>query len=225
MASLCTIVPLFVQNVFKWNSLGAGLTFLCVAVPTASGYVAGGMTDRYGARVAAVLGFMVTTPALLLLRLVDHNTLPQKVLLCAVLALVGVGLSLSLAPLATDIKIVADKVSQKTSSSLLATGFSILNCAIALGGALGPLTAGPMMNRTGWKGATMLISLICLIVIPPCVSLLCSRQFQAQMLKQVQLIWLGNTGSSSLRKDLQQLRAKIFKIGTTRTPDEAPVSA
>jgi nitrate/nitrite transporter NarK len=85
MASLCTIVPLFVQNVFDWNSLGAGFIFLCVAVPTACGYVAGCLTDRYGARVVAVLGFTVTTPALLLLRLVEHNTITQKVLLCAVL--------------------------------------------------------------------------------------------------------------------------------------------
>jgi MFS family permease len=224
MASLCTIVPLFVQNVFMWNSLGAGLIFLCVAVPTASGYVAGCLTDHYGARAVAVLGFIVTTPALLLLRLVDHNTLTQKVLLCAVLVLVGTGLSLFLAPLATDINIVADKVSQQTSSSLLATSFSILNCAIALGGALGPLTAGPMMNSTGWKGATMLISLICLIGIPPCVSQACSSQVQAQMLTSMQLIWSGNKGSSSIRKDLQRLRVKMSASGTTRTPDEAPLS-
>jgi MFS family permease len=174
IASLCTIVPLFVQELFGWNSVGAGLIFLCVAVPTAAGCVAGWLTDRYGARTVVITGFIATTPALFLLRLVNHSSMLQKILLCGLLAFGSTTLQFFLSPLGTEFSLVANEISEQTGSDLRATSFSITNCAIALGGALGPLAASSLMDAVGWNGATLFLALVCPLGIMPCVSRTCS---------------------------------------------------
>ncbi|KAF3052237.1 hypothetical protein E8E11_010958 [Didymella keratinophila] len=110
VASLCSILPLFVHNTFSWTALPAGLLFLCIAIPAFGGPLAGWLSDRFGARWVAMSGFCSTTPLLVLLRIVEHDSLQQKVLLCALLTLVGAGLVFFLSPLGTECSSVAEDV-------------------------------------------------------------------------------------------------------------------
>lgn len=51
--------------------------------------LAGLLADKYGPRWFTVAGFIIGLPFLVLLRLVDHDSIRQKVLLCALLVFVG----------------------------------------------------------------------------------------------------------------------------------------
>ena len=89
LAAFDGVLPLFVKTTFHWNSLAAGLIFLCVAVPALTGPLVGRLSDKIGPRWIAVAGCSLTAPPLILLRLVDHDSIDQKVLLCVLLTLCG----------------------------------------------------------------------------------------------------------------------------------------
>ena len=84
-----TVLPLFVKRTFHWNSTGAGLIFLCITVPTILGPVVGTLSDRYGPRKMALIGFIITTPTLALMGLIKHDRMQDKIGLCVLLTIVG----------------------------------------------------------------------------------------------------------------------------------------
>lgn len=84
------VIPLFVHKTFGWNATGAGLIFLTIAVPSILGPLAGALSDRVGPRPVSLGGFALATPALALLSLVQHDDTGQAVLLCALLAIIGI---------------------------------------------------------------------------------------------------------------------------------------
>ena len=83
------MIPLFVKDTFDWNSEHAALTFLAWIIPGLLGPVAGKACDRFGSRWVAIGGFSFAIVPLLLMRLVTKDSTEQKVLLCALLSLVG----------------------------------------------------------------------------------------------------------------------------------------
>ena len=91
------VLPLYVKKLFGWNSLEAGLIFLCLAIPALTGPIVGQLSDKVGPRWIAVAGCSLTAPPLVLLRLVDHDSMEQKILLCALLVCCGQSLSISIA--------------------------------------------------------------------------------------------------------------------------------
>jgi MFS family permease len=102
-ASFDSVLPLFVKNTFSWNSTGAGLIFICLVVPAIFSPVVGIISDRCGARVITTVGLLGAVPFWVLLRLVTHDSIAQKVLLCALLALIGLCMTLVMAPLMAEI--------------------------------------------------------------------------------------------------------------------------
>ena len=89
MISLEGMIPMFVKDLFGWSSAEAAMTYLAWIVPSFLGPLAGKASDRYGSRWVAVFGLLFTVPPIILLRLVDHDSGSQKVLLCAMLSLTG----------------------------------------------------------------------------------------------------------------------------------------
>lgn len=89
LAAFDGVLPLYVKEIFGFNSLAAGLLFLCLAVPALTGPLVGNLTDRLGPRWIAVAGCTLSGPPLILLRLVDHDSLPQKIILCVLLTICG----------------------------------------------------------------------------------------------------------------------------------------
>ncbi|KAK4895353.1 hypothetical protein LTR49_028283 [Elasticomyces elasticus] len=76
--ALDAMLPIFVETTFHWDALGAGLIF----VP-----LLGRLADSHGAGYLAASGFGLAVPSLVSLRLVQHDTLAQKVLLVVLLLL------------------------------------------------------------------------------------------------------------------------------------------
>jgi MFS family permease len=88
-ASLMAVIPLFVAKTFHWNTLGAGLIFLTIAIPSLGGFLAGSLSDRFGPKMIAGCGLVIAGPTVICLRFVEHDTTRQVVLLCALLTVIG----------------------------------------------------------------------------------------------------------------------------------------
>ncbi|ETI24772.1 hypothetical protein G647_04142 [Cladophialophora carrionii CBS 160.54] len=169
-----TTLPLYVNQIFGWNSLGAGLVFLALVVPGFAGPWIGHLTDKYGPRWIAASGLLMSVPFWVLLRLVDHDTVGQAVLLCALLVLLGVATCLLLTPLMAEFSKVCDaKVRQEPDvfrgKSAYAQSYGIFNVSWAGGSLLGPLVSAAVKNGAGWKTMTWTMALWCAVGILPTV--------------------------------------------------------
>ncbi|QIW97745.1 hypothetical protein AMS68_003263 [Peltaster fructicola] len=175
LTSFDATLPLFVKDTFGWDSIGAGLIFLPLVVATFLGPIAGTLSDKYGPRWFATIGFIIGCPFLILLRLVDHNSLGQKILLCALLALIGVALTLMLTPILAEMTyIVAEKERTRPPgyfgrNGAYAQSYSLLNVAWAAGLFVGPLLAGLVNESSGWITSTLILGCVSLFAAIPTV--------------------------------------------------------
>ena len=175
VTSFDSILPLFTKTTFGWNATGAGLIFLPAVIPTLLGPLIGHLSDKQGPRWYATAGFLGCAPFLILLRLVDHNTLDQKALLCALLALIGLSLTLALTPIMAEVTYaVMDKEDARPRgyygrNGAYAQAYSLFNMAWAGGCMVGPLLAGLVVNAEGWPTATLILGCVSAFTVVPVV--------------------------------------------------------
>jgi MFS family permease len=175
LTSFDSVLPLFTKNTFRWTATGAGLIFLPIVIPTFVGPYIGHLSDKQGPRWYATAGFIGCCPFLILLRLVDHNSLKQKVLLCALLALIGLFLTLALTPVMAEVTYaVMDKESRRPKgyygkNGAYAQAYSLFNMAWAAGCMVGPLLAGLIVNSKGWPMATLILGCVSVVTAVPVV--------------------------------------------------------
>ncbi|KAL8856520.1 MAG: hypothetical protein Q9178_006835 [Gyalolechia marmorata] len=169
------VLPLYVKKLFGWNSLEAGLIFLCLAIPALTGPIVGQLSDKLGPRWIAVAGCSLTAPPLVLLRLVDHDSLEQKILLCALLVCcelkdpviihlpdngdTGFTLILIVSPVAADLSAVVEETERANPNAFgpggaYAQAFALFNCSMAAATLFGPVAAGAIVERHGWGALT-----------------------------------------------------------------------
>jgi MFS family permease len=175
LTSFDSVLPLFTKNTFRWTATGAGLIFLPIVIPTFVGPYIGHLSDKQGPRWYATAGFIGCCPFLILLRLVNHNSLKQKVLLCALLALIGLFLTLALTPVMAEVTYaVMDKESRRPKgyygkNGAYAQAYSLFNMAWAAGCMVGPLLAGLIVNSKGWPMATLILGCVSVVTAVPVV--------------------------------------------------------
>ncbi|KAF4637722.1 hypothetical protein G7Y89_g342 [Cudoniella acicularis] len=156
LGSFDSVLPLYVKRIFSWNSTGAGLIFICLVVPALSGPLIGYFSDKYGSRTITTIGLLGSVPCWVLLRFVTYNSIEQKVLLCALLVLIGLFMAMVMAPLMAEIDHVLTVQENRKPGSLgkrgaAAQGFGLFNLAYAIGSLVGPLWAGFIIQRAGWE--------------------------------------------------------------------------
>ncbi|KAN0112860.1 MFS transporter-like protein [Hyaloscypha variabilis] len=168
------VVPLFVKDTFHWDSTGAGLIFLAVIIPTFASPLVGWASDKYGPRWLTVSGFVLAIPFWVLLRLVTHDSLGQKVLFCALLSLIGVALTLAMPSLMAEITYVVEEKERevpgrfgKTGAYAQAYGFFVT--AIAAGTLIGPVWAGYVRTDAGWGTMSWSLGLFGVSAAIPCL--------------------------------------------------------
>ena len=165
-SGLETVLPLQTQAAFGWGSEGGGLIFLPLTLTAFFGPPVGWLCDRYGPRWPAFVGFLLLCPFLTLLRLIDHNTLDQKVLLCALLTLVGCCFTLTLDPLMAEIaytveqKAKDDPETYGSAAKAYAQAFALFNMAFSVGNTVGPLCAGLIRDAAGWGTMSLVLGLL-----------------------------------------------------------------
>ncbi|KAK4626458.1 hypothetical protein CLAFUW4_04323 [Fulvia fulva] len=173
MTSFDSTLPLFVRDTFHWDSTGAGLVFLPIVVASFIGPFIGRLSDKYGPRWFATAGFALCCPFLILLRLVTHDSMGQKVLLCALLAIIGFGLTLALTPIMAEIAYAVEAKAQRHppgffgKNGAFAQAYGLFNMAWAAGAMIGPLLAGFVVDSQGWPTATLILGCISIFTAVP----------------------------------------------------------
>ena len=82
-------LPVFVKLTFHWSSKGAGLIFIAVSGPSLLGTLIGRLSDRFGTRKVAAVGFALIVPPLAVLGMVKDDDVGSIVLSCCLLVLIG----------------------------------------------------------------------------------------------------------------------------------------
>ncbi|EON68984.1 hypothetical protein W97_08242 [Coniosporium apollinis CBS 100218] len=155
MTCFDSVLPLHVHETFGWTSLGAGLIFLPITIPSFLAPLAGWISDRYGPRWPATAGFILAAPCFVCLRFVTASSLQTKVLLCALLAVLGLALASAMPPLMAEITYVVQAKERKRPGSFgergaYAQAYGLFNMAFAGGCLVGPIWAGLVRERAGW---------------------------------------------------------------------------
>ncbi|KAG8526572.1 uncharacterized protein KY384_008773 [Bacidia gigantensis] len=149
------MIPLFVKDTFHWTSTQAALIFLSWIIPGFLGPLAGKASDRFGPRWVAIGGFLFAVAPLICLRLITRNTTEQKVLLCALLAMIGFGM------LTREVDDDTDDAGASTQA------FGLFVFAFSCGSFVGPAVAGIIKAKTDWGTATLILACVCALTCVP----------------------------------------------------------
>lgn len=157
LTSFDSVLPIFVEETFGWEQTGQGLIFIPLMVPHVLDPIAGFIIDRYRwtPRYLTAAGFLCVVPVATLLRLVKENTMHDKIVLCALLTLLGCCISMVMTPIVTE---VFNAVQEKEDNSpnifgrggAMALAFGLSNMGFAVGSLIGPFFAGFIRQNAGW---------------------------------------------------------------------------
>lgn len=160
-------LPLLVEELFHWGALGAGLIFLPLVLPSFLGPLIGMVGDRYGPKWLAACGFLFATPCLVCLRLVVDNNIDDKVLLCGLLAGVGIGTACVFGPLTAEItwSVAEDDSDAPGGMSTAPIGivYALYNMSYSGGALIGPLMGGMIRDHAGWGTLTWVLALFAFV--------------------------------------------------------------
>ncbi|KAI0506518.1 major facilitator superfamily domain-containing protein [Xylaria bambusicola] len=157
------------QSLFQFSPLQAGLIFIALDVPyLLLGPVAGWAVDRYGTKLAAVIGFGWMVPALILLRIPAQELLPKSqniILYSAILALNGVGLAIIGSPSVVEASDVVQKYDKanpgffgKNGPYAQLYGFNSLFFCTGL--TIGPVVAGSLKDSIGYGNMNLVFAVL-----------------------------------------------------------------
>lgn len=157
MTSFDSVLPLFVQEIFGWKQGGQGLIFLPLIIPHALSPAAGSIVDKFprSCRYVTACAFLSLMPGTILLRFVTNASMRHKILLCALLTVIGVCVSIAMPALYAEvIRFVGDKEHQTPDvfgkGGAVALALGLTNIGFATGSILGPFFAGFIREHSGW---------------------------------------------------------------------------
>lgn len=158
-----TVLPLFVKDTFGWSSTAAGLIFFCIFIPGFISPLVGWVCDRYGARWPSTAGFALSIPPFVCLRFVTDSTVGHKVLLGALLAILGGTFTFANTPLMAEITYAIDAEEAASpglfgKKGVYGLGYGLFCTSFALGGSVGSLMSGYVMDGAGWATLTWVLA-------------------------------------------------------------------
>ncbi|KAM0419657.1 hypothetical protein ACHAPD_003220 [Fusarium lateritium] len=148
--ALESTLPLLTHEIFGWDSIGAGLIFLPLILPSFLGPVVGMIGDRYGPKWLASFGFLFATPFVVCLMFVDKNTIQDKILLCGLLAGVGITMACIFGPLMAEITWAVQGEDGTGGAGQIAQAYGLYNMAYSGGSLVGPIMGGMVKDSSGW---------------------------------------------------------------------------
>ncbi|KAL2863393.1 MFS transporter [Aspergillus lucknowensis] len=167
LTSFDSVLPLFVEETFRWQQTAQGLIFLPLTIPHIIDPVVGYINDQYprSRRYIAGGAFFAAIPVLVLLRLVRNNSTQHIVLLCALLSLVGLCLAAMSAILLVEVSYVVREKEENTpeiwgKGGAMALAYGFLNSAFAGGSLVGPFLTGFIRESAGWGTMAWVLGLI-----------------------------------------------------------------
>ncbi|KAI9841946.1 MAG: hypothetical protein M1837_000266 [Sclerophora amabilis] len=169
LSSFDATLPTEAAALFNFESLKASLLFIALVLPyLLLGPVCGWAVDRYGTKPAATIGFGYLVPCLILLRLPHQGGTAQVVLLCALLALCGVGLAIIGSPSIVESSFVVQKYDTVNPGFFGEQGpyaqlYGINSMVFSAGLTLGPILGGALRDSVGYGNANLALAGLCLV--------------------------------------------------------------
>lgn len=204
-------LPLRVRDIWGWNALGAGLIFLPVALASFASPIFGHLSDRYGPRWPCTAGFILACPFLILLRLVDHDSIEQKVIMCVFLAFCGLSLAMTLPPLMADITYCVEEKERNAppgtfgKHGVYAQGYALFNVAYAGGCLVGPIWGGMIVQNAGWSTMAWSLGLLSIFTAIPSFLLVGGWVFgKAQWIRRT-----TNTANDGFEQDSSGVTSRV----------------
>lgn len=197
---------------FHWDSLGIGLCFLPLSLPSllspVVGTVAGTLgntcllhladcmkgffVDRHGPRIAAFLGFSFLVPVFLLLRLVTDDSTRSCVLFLVLLTLAGFSFTAQLVSLMVAVSEPVERQEKEYPGifggrGAIAQAYALHNIAWASGEVIGPVVSGALVEAAGW---TVMVTVLAMISGATAVLLACTNEEISRRVWRGK--WMGN---------------------------------
>ncbi|KAF7175150.1 hypothetical protein CNMCM7691_006554 [Aspergillus felis] len=167
MTAFDSVLALFVRERFGWNQSAQGLVFLAIFIQQLLNPAVGMIRDRYAraGRYMVSGAFAIGSLVLILLRFVANDSMGSKVLLCTLLAVVGLCFTFSMTPLFVEISDVVRDMEKKTPGRLnqaaaTALGYGLMNSSWSAGALVGPFLAGFIKNAAGWATMAWALGLV-----------------------------------------------------------------
>ncbi|KAM5345495.1 hypothetical protein ACJ41O_011357 [Fusarium nematophilum] len=148
--SLESTLPLLTHDIFGWDSIGAGLIFLPLIVPSFLGPLIGMIGDRYGPKWLATFGFLFATPFVVCLRFVSEDKIEHKIMLCGLLVGVGITMACIFGPLMAEITWSVEGEDGNSGVGQIAQAYGLYNMAFSGGTLVGPILGGMIRDSAGW---------------------------------------------------------------------------
>ncbi|KAA8917763.1 hypothetical protein TRICI_000071 [Trichomonascus ciferrii] len=174
MTSFESTMTIHLHDLFNFTSLGAALMFLALAVPSFVEPLVGKLSDKFGPRWIVSLGFVFLTPMLIILRLPNEDSVNHIVLFAALVALVGLGLTLIFAPVMGELSNVVAAIEEHNPGKFgpgkgYGQAYGLFNVAFSLGSLIGPFHAGGVFENQGWAMTVLSLGIVTAISVIPSV--------------------------------------------------------
>jgi MFS family permease len=147
-------LPIYVNGLFAFISTQTGLLYLAVAVATFIQPLVGHWIDKHGGRLIGATRFLLSCPAFVCLRFVDHDFTGHKVLLVLPLVIIGALMSASIPVYMAEVSCVVLDIGKSDSSTpnsrcAFAQAHSLWSAGYNIGCTLGPSWGGWIQQRAG----------------------------------------------------------------------------
>jgi MFS family permease len=175
LSSFDASLTIHLKNVFGWQATESGLIFIALVLPAFLCPLVGMFADRHGGRYLAAFGFASSVAVLTCLRFVDYQSIGRKILLCALLFLLGLLLGTSLPIFSAEVAHVVQEYEERHPGKLgdrgvIAQAEGLWWAAYSIGAACGPLWGGFVQGQAGWKTMTWTLALLCAVTVVPIVA-------------------------------------------------------
>ncbi|KAG0214506.1 hypothetical protein BGX28_001960 [Mortierella sp. GBA30] len=159
LSSLEPTLPYYLRDRFDMTEGQIGLVFIAFTLPTIISPLAGWISDRYGAKILCSTAVFICGCLMLVL------SIPNKPIWGIVLTLVGIGLSTSsfIAPILGEISAVVRRSGDK---SAYARAFAIFNMSFSFGMVIGPIMAGYIYEKHGFRWNNITTACILFAFVP-----------------------------------------------------------
>ncbi|KAJ5606824.1 hypothetical protein N7537_003443 [Penicillium hordei] len=168
LSAIETTLPLYVLDTYHWSSLGAGLVFLPLTIPSVLSILIAHFVRHCMPRTVVVTGFFLMAVPMVSLRWTQANTVHHEIALISLLFVVGVCLTTVQAIIMGDVSNAVRKIEiihgiTEEKSSGQARGYALCNMAFAAGQTLGPMAGGFIKYELGWGFMTLILGILCLV--------------------------------------------------------------
>lgn len=167
LTSFDSVLPLFVKDTFGWAQTAQGLIFIPISIPSFLDPLVGFIVDKFprSYRYICSGALFLSVPPLVTLRFVMHNEMGDKVLLCALLVLIGLCVSCLMPPVMVEVSVVVSEKEKKDpevfgQGGAMALAYGFLNAAWAAGSIIGPFFAGFIRDDAGWSTMTWALAIL-----------------------------------------------------------------